>query len=64
MMARVEDAHKAIHGLENVEVDGRQIKVEKAKRRGAYEKTPGQCTTTFFYLIFIYHATSLSVLCF
>lgn len=39
---RPEDADKARASLNNSEVQGRQLRVEKARRTGAYESTPGK----------------------
>jgi hypothetical protein len=36
------------------DVDGRSIKVERARRNGGYQKTPGVCK----YCIFIYAYSS------
>jgi hypothetical protein len=32
------------------DVDGRSIKVERARRNGGYQKTPGVCKYCIFYL--------------
>ncbi len=42
-MTKLEDSHKALETMDAFEVDGRAIKVEKARRKGAYDKTPGKC---------------------
>lgn len=41
-MADTGDAEKAIEALNGGEVDGRAIKVERARRATGYEKTPGR----------------------
>ena len=42
-MARVEDSLQALSEMNDAEIDGRRIRVEKAKRKEGYEKTPGVC---------------------
>jgi RNA recognition motif-containing protein len=43
LMAKIEDSVKALETMDGFELDGRAIKVEKGRRKGAYEKTPGKC---------------------
>ena len=43
---------KALESLNGGEVDGRVVKVERARRNTGYDKTPGQCT-------FIYYSASM-----
>lgn len=38
------DSDKALEHLNGATVDGRIIRVERAKRSRGYAKTPGQCT--------------------
>jgi RNA recognition motif-containing protein len=51
MMAKIEDAHRVLTEMDGYEIDGRPIKCDRARRRGGYEKTPGQCT--FLFLLFL-----------
>jgi RNA recognition motif-containing protein len=39
-----DDSDRACAEMNGAEVDGRTIRVEKARRGSAYEKTPGRCT--------------------
>lgn len=39
----LEDCEKALAAMHGAEVDGRNIRVEKARRNTGYQKTPGQC---------------------
>lgn len=41
-MMRVEDGNRALVEMDGFELDGKKIKVEKARRKEAYAKTPGQ----------------------
>lgn len=43
-MARVEDAVRAVTEMEVGQIDGFDVKCQRAKRKQAYEKTPGQCS--------------------
>ena len=43
----VEDAERAIEALNGSIVDGSDIKVDKARRKNGYAKTPGRCTLCF-----------------
>lgn len=43
----LEDCEKALAAMCGAEVDGRSIKVEKARRNGGYQKTPGVCKFCF-----------------
>ena len=50
-----EAAARAVEAMHGAEIDGRSIRVEKARRNNGYEKTPGVCKCTFptypsFYL--------------
>lgn len=38
-----EDCERALNAMNGADVDGRSIKVEKARRNGGYQKTPGVC---------------------
>lgn len=42
-MARIEDAIRAVTEMEVGQIDGFDVKCQRAKRKQAYEKTPGQC---------------------
>lgn len=42
-MERVEDSIRALAEMHDSQLDGKVIRVEKAKRKEAYEKTPGVC---------------------
>lgn len=39
----LEDCEKARDAMNGADVDGRSIKVERARRNGGYQKTPGVC---------------------
>jgi RNA recognition motif-containing protein len=41
--AKTEDSLRALNELNGAEIDGRTIKVERARRNIGYEKTPGVC---------------------
>lgn len=43
IMAKVEDSERALQIMDGHEVDGRPMKVEKARRKIGYDKTPGKC---------------------
>lgn len=43
-MARIEDAVRAVTEMEVGQIDGFDVKCQRAKRKQAYEKTPGQCS--------------------
>ena len=47
----LEDSDRAIEALNGSQLAGRTIKVEKARRGGGYEKTPGRCIILLFYFI-------------
>lgn len=50
-MARVEDALRAITEMEaGGQIDGFDVKCQRAKRKQPYEKTPGQCKFLFLRL--------------
>lgn len=51
-MVKVEDSYEALRAMNGVDVDGRNIRVEKAKRTGGYQKTPGICKFYFIRLQF------------
>ena len=38
-----EDCERALTGMNGADVDGRAIRVEKARRGGGYQKTPRAC---------------------
>lgn len=38
----VEDSDRALNSLNGADLDGRQIRVERARRSGGYQKTPGR----------------------
>ena len=39
----IDECEKALDAMHGADVDGRSIKVEKARRAGGYQKTPGVC---------------------
>ncbi|KAJ1414291.1 putative transformer-SR ribonucleoprotein, partial [Ochromonadaceae sp. CCMP2298] len=39
--AKIDDAEAALAAMHGCEVDGRQIRVEKARMKNGYQKTPG-----------------------
>jgi transformer-2 protein len=53
-MAKVEDSLRALQEMNGSELNGRTIKVERAKRAGGYEKTPGVCKLTILTLLLCY----------
>lgn len=38
-----DDSEKALEAMQNGEIDGRKIRVERAKRNSGYAKSPGVC---------------------
>lgn len=42
-MTRREDSIAAIETLNGADIDGNKIRVERARRRGGYGKSPGVC---------------------
>jgi hypothetical protein len=48
-MRSAEAADRAI--LEMTVLDGRDVKVEKARRTQGYEKTPGRCKICFYFIV-------------
>jgi hypothetical protein len=54
------DSDKALEHLNGATVDGRIIRVERARRSRGYTKTPGQCTVSAV----TYTYSSINDLCF
>ena len=46
--AKADDASRAVAEMNGSEIDGRTVKVEKARRARGYEKTPGRCKLMLF----------------
>ncbi len=42
-MAKAEDGVKAVNVMNGYKLNGREMRVEKARRVEGYSKTPGQC---------------------
>jgi hypothetical protein len=40
---KVEDSERALAAMHGASVDGRDIRVEKARMKNGYQKTPGVC---------------------
>lgn len=53
---------KALETMNGGEVDGRVVKVERARRNTGYEKTPGQCTFIYYILVFISYGSASMLL--
>jgi RNA recognition motif-containing protein len=45
-----EDSMKALEAMHGGDLDGRQIRVEKARRNAGYVKTPGRCKQLTIYI--------------
>eukprot|EP00981_Chlorochromonas_danica_P007222 scaffold1618_cov158-Ochromonas_danica.AAC.6 len=43
LMSNVEETQRALDGMNGAEINGRAIRVEKARRNNGYDKTPGVC---------------------
>lgn len=42
-MSNVEETQRALDSMNGAEINGRAVRVEKARRNNGYDKTPGVC---------------------
>jgi RNA recognition motif-containing protein len=48
-MSSVEESQRALDAMQDFELNGRKMQVERARRSAGYDKTPGVCKYSLFH---------------